>query len=117
MFIVLLTTGFMLIGIVSSIAKDELVKYQYVHYPNEWKLDGCPRGMFFNPKASSYFVYNWPMDVIEKFVNKGEQPTWVSDGDQQALKLWRRANYLEQLVKYYLIAFFPLLVLIQCTEI
>ena len=118
MFIVLLIIGFILIGIVSSIAKDELIKYQYIHYPNEWKLDGSPRGMFFNPKSSSSFVYNFPLDVIiEKFVYKGERPDWISHNDEQALKLWRKSIYMEKLSKYYLMVFFPLLILIQCTEI
>lgn len=117
MFIAILIIGFILIGIASSIAKDKLIKYQYVHYHDEWKLDGSPRGMFFNPKSSSYFVYNWPMDIIEIFVLKGERPLWISAENEQAINLWRNRKFIEKLVKYYLIALFPLIILIKLTEI
>jgi hypothetical protein len=115
--VALLITGFILLGIISSIAADNLIEYQYKYYREAWKLDGSPRGMFFNPKSSSGFPYAWPMDVINHLVLKGEQPQWITDTDDKALALWKKARFMEKLVKYYLLAFFPLLILIKCTEI
>jgi hypothetical protein len=113
----LLIILWILLFIVSSIAADNLIEYQYEHYREAWKFDGSPRGMFFNPKSSSYFPYAWPMDIVNRLALKGAQPAWIEDTDETALKLWKKVKLTEKIVKYYLLAFFPLLILVKCTEI
>ena len=115
--IAFLIIGGIVLFIVSSIAADNLIEYQYEHYREAWKLDGSPRGMFFNPKASSHFPYAWPMDIVNRLVLKGAQPTWIEDSDEKVLKLWKKVKKIENLAKYYFLAFFPLLILVKCTEI
>jgi len=93
--------SFVPIWIFGSLAVDKVIEYQYTHYNTEWVSGGKPRGMFFNPKGSSYFVKWW----------RSEIPGWMA-GDHKALELHKKAELWMKITKYYMISFFPVLVLI-----
>ena len=99
--IFLLFISFIPIWLFGSLAVDKETEYQYTHYYTEWVKSGKPRGMFFNPKGSSYFVKWW----------RSEVPDWMA-GDDEALKLHKKAELWAKITKYYMILFFPVLVLI-----
>jgi hypothetical protein len=96
-----LFASFILIWLIGSLAVDRVIEYQHVHYYNEWINSGKPRGMFFNPKGSSYFIKWW----------RSEVPDWMA-GDIKALSLHKKAELWMQITKYYLISFFPIMLLI-----
>lgn len=99
--IFLLLALFVPIWLFGSLAVDRVIKYQYTHYYAEWKNGGKPRGMFFNPKGSSHFVKWWSSEV----------PNWMAD-DTEALSLHKKAELWMKITKYYIIAFFPILLLV-----
>ncbi len=103
--IFLLLAAFVPIWFLGSLAVDDVIKYQFTHYYSEWVNDGKPRGMFFNPKGSSHFVKWW----------KKEVPEWLAD-DDEAISLHKKAEIWMRITKYYLIAFFPLMILIFVTR-
>ena len=93
--------SFIPIWIFGSFAFDRVIEYQHAHHYTEWVSNGKPRGMFFNPKRSSYFVKWW----------RSEVPDWMT-GDNEALKLHDKAELWAKITKYYMISFFPVLLLI-----
>jgi len=97
----LLFISFIPIWLFGSLAVDRVIKYQYTHYHTDWINGGKPRGLFFNPRGSSYFVKWWSSEV----------PDWMS-GDDEVLTLHKKAELWMKVTKYYLIAFFLLLLLI-----
>jgi len=103
--IFLLLGAFVPIWLLGSLAVDDVIEYQFTHYKSEWVNDGKSRGMFFNPKGSSYFIKWW---------NKGI-PEWMAD-DDEALSLLKNAELWMRVTKYYLIALFPLMILIFVTR-
>ncbi len=111
----LLISLWIVLFIISSAVSDDLLKHQHEHYREEWKHDGSPRGMFYNPKSSSCFPYAWPKNLINSLGLKGARPVWIDNEDETALKLWKRVKLTEKVVKYYFLALFPLIILIKCT--
>jgi len=103
---ILLIIG-LLLWVISSRVADRLIEYQYLHHNDAWLIDGKPRGMFFNPSGSSYISF---CIVGFKLGWKSEVPGWVIT-DNEALKLYENVKLWNKLTKYFLIAFFPLLVI------
>jgi len=106
MVVALLILG-LLLWCISSRVTDRLIEYQYLHHNDAWLIDGKPRGMFFNPEGSSYISYclvgfklGWKLDV----------PAWVTD-DNEARMLFENVRFWNKITKYFLIGFFPTLVI------
>jgi hypothetical protein len=100
----LLILTFIFIWVSGSIRFDGFIKYQYENYQDEWLDDGKPRGMFFNPKESSY-LYFW----IQTFTLYRGIPMWAED-DAVAIKKYGKIQFWAKITKIYLILFFPALI-------
>ncbi|MAF43500.1 MAG: hypothetical protein CMI54_04925 [Parcubacteria group bacterium] len=91
--------------IASSLAFDRLIQYQNQNYHQSWTLDGKPRGMFYNPENSSYSAM-----CSLSFKLPNTKPEWVQ-GDNNAEQLYANYKFLGKIIKWYAIAFLPLVFL------
>lgn len=103
--VIILILVFIVIWLFSSIAFDEFIEYQHDKYKKYWVIDGRPRGMFFNPKGSSVISF-WSVSLC--MTNK--LPYWA-ENDDIAISLYNKLMIWKKISLYYLIAFFPLLIL------
>jgi len=102
---IILILVFLFIACFHSIAFDRVIEYQFNNFHKFWVGDGCPRGVFFNPKNSSIVSF-W---IASFKVLWTEKPKWIC-GDNIAILLYRKLRFWDKAVKYYVIAFFPLLI-------
>jgi hypothetical protein len=94
-----------LIWLASSIAFDNLLKYQYVNHKSEWNNMGSPRGMFFNPKGASYLAFYTSVFSLPR-----SRPSWV-ENDEKANYLYSKYIFWGKVIKWYALLFIPLLIL------
>jgi hypothetical protein len=91
--------------VASSVSVDNLIKYQYENYFEQWKRNGRPRGMFYIPKNSTYLGYYTLVFCPEK-----EIPVWVSE-DSTAMCLFKKVLFWKKIVIIYFIMFLPLVII------
>jgi len=103
--LIFLITIWILIFILSSKAFDDLIEYQYENYKDEWLASRKPRGMFFNPRGSSYLSF-----CIESMFTYRNKPDWLK-GDRNAENLYKKITFWKTIVKWYVIAFIPLVII------
>ena len=89
---------FLFLWVRSSIAVDDLIKYQFDHFHDVWISDGKPRGMFFNPKNSSYASF-CTVSFRLSWVGK---PSWVGK-DSNAENLYRKLEFWDKTSKYFIV--------------
>lgn len=107
--ILMLILLFVIIGIFNSLAFDRIIEYQYERYHDEWKMDGKPRGMFFNPVGGSVLGF-WVVSFRLGVFTFKQLPSWAED-DLEAISLFSKFKFWNKITMYYLVLFFPLLIL------
>ncbi|BFM17379.1 hypothetical protein R50073_35620 [Maricurvus nonylphenolicus] len=90
---------------------DEVIKYQYSNYPEEWMKDGKPKGYGFSPKGGSYLSMNM---IAFKFAFGKKTPIWVLN-DKEALKKYGRLSVFNKVWFWYCLAVFPVAIIAVST--
>lgn len=95
----------------NSYTFDRVIRYQFENHFDAWSSDGKPRGMFFNPKGSSTLAFWKASFIISKAM-----PEWIVE-DSNAITEYKKYIFWGKVTKWYLILFFPLLILGKCAKI
>ncbi len=91
--------------IASCLFFDNLIEYQFKNHNQAWFFDGKPGGMFFKPKGGSNFaMYKLCFSLPQS------KPEWVK-GDVIAEKLYAKYIFIGKVIKWYAIAFIPLVLI------
>jgi hypothetical protein len=105
MHILLLIFCGVIIWVFSSRAVDSLIEYHYENFRPKWEEAGSPRGMFFNPKGSSYYAF-----IKLSFSWHKGMPIWLAQ-DQLSLGLFKKVKFWEKITIWYAVLFFPILLI------
>ena len=97
--------GWIVIWIANSLSVDSYIRYLSKFKPEQWKKMGKPRGMFFNPSGGSYFAF-----TRMGFSWKNQIPKYIAN-DKTAIKYYTKVIFWNKVVKWYLILFFPMLII------
>jgi hypothetical protein len=103
--LIVLLIFWIFVFITSSLIFDNLIEYQNKNHNQAWILDGKPSGMFFKPEGGSTFA----MQKLSFSLPKSK-PKWVK-GDVVAEKIYAKYVFIGKLIKWYAIAFIPLLII------
>jgi hypothetical protein len=105
MLLIFLFLVWVFLWVASSLSFDNLIKYQYENHFEQWKESGCPRGMFYKPKNSTFWGY-----YALAFRSTKEITVWVND-DSTAMHLLKKVLFWKKIVVIYFIMFLPLAII------